>query len=70
MKMSLKWLGACFLAITILLVLGAGNTQAREQIRIVGSSTAYPFASYVCEEFGVTTQYPTPVIESTGSGSG
>ena len=70
MKMSLKWLGACFLAITILLALGAGNTQAREQIRIVGSSTAYPFASYVCEEFGVTTQYPTPVIESTGSGGG
>jgi len=44
--------------------------QEREQIRIVGSSTVYPFASYVVEEFGATTNYPTPVIESTGSGGG
>jgi phosphate transport system substrate-binding protein len=48
----------------------ATNADAREQIRIVGSSTVYPFASYVVEEFGATTQHPTPVIESTGSGGG
>lgn len=47
-----------------------GVAQAREQLRIVGSSTVYPFASYVVEEFGATTEYPTPVIESTGSGGG
>ncbi|APE31861.1 phosphate-binding protein [Halomonas aestuarii] len=47
-----------------------GVAQAREQVRIVGSSTVYPFASYVAEEFGATTDYPTPVIESTGSGGG
>ncbi|KAA8981313.1 substrate-binding domain-containing protein [Halospina sp. K52047b] len=44
--------------------------QERDQIRIVGSSTVYPFASYVTEEFGATTEYPTPTIESTGSGGG
>ncbi len=44
--------------------------EARDQIRIVGSSTVYPFASYVVEEFGATTNFPTPVIESTGSGGG
>ena len=44
--------------------------QERDQIRIVGSSTVYPFASYVVEEFGATTEYPTPTIESTGSGGG
>ena len=44
--------------------------HARDQIRIVGSSTVYPFASYVTEEFGAVTEYPTPVIESTGSGGG
>ena len=44
--------------------------QARDQIRIVGSSTVYPFSSYVAEEFGKTTDYPTPVVESTGSGGG
>ncbi len=50
---------------------GSGVQAAeRDQIRIVGSSTVYPFASYVAEEIGATTQYPTPVIESTGSGGG
>ncbi|ADD68394.1 periplasmic phosphate binding protein [Denitrovibrio acetiphilus DSM 12809] len=44
--------------------------HARDQIRIVGSSTVYPFASYVAEEFGATTGNPTPIIESTGSGGG
>ncbi|MDN3555362.1 PstS family phosphate ABC transporter substrate-binding protein [Halomonas maura] len=48
----------------------AGVAQARDQVRIVGSSTVYPFASYVAEEFGATTEFPTPVIESTGSGGG
>lgn len=48
----------------------AGIASARDQIRIVGSSTVYPFASYVAEEFGSTTDHPTPVIESTGSGGG
>lgn len=42
----------------------------REQLRIVGSSTVYPFSSYVAEELGAVTQHPTPVIESTGSGGG
>ncbi|MEF8823781.1 MAG: PstS family phosphate ABC transporter substrate-binding protein [Desulfohalobiaceae bacterium] len=70
MKMNLKRLAVALVAATILLAFGAGNVQARDQIRIVGSSTVYPFASYVCEEFGATTQYSTPVIESTGSGGG
>lgn len=46
------------------------TAHARDQIRIVGSSTVYPFASYVAEEFGATTGNPTPIIESTGSGGG
>ncbi|MBF0281160.1 MAG: substrate-binding domain-containing protein [Zetaproteobacteria bacterium] len=48
----------------------AGVAQARDQINIVGSSTVYPFASYVAEELGATTHFKTPVIESTGSGGG
>jgi phosphate transport system substrate-binding protein len=42
----------------------------REQIRIVGSSTVYPFSSAVAEEFGKTSRFQTPVVESTGSGGG
>ena len=48
----------------------AGAAQARDQIRIVGSSTVFPFATAVAEEFGKTTSFKTPVIESTGSGGG
>ena len=47
-----------------------GLAQARDQIRIVGSSTVYPFATVVAEQFGKTTKFKTPVIESTGSGGG
>jgi len=43
---------------------------ARDEIRIVGSSTVYPFATVVAERFGRTTNFPTPVIESTGTGGG
>jgi phosphate transport system substrate-binding protein len=43
---------------------------ARDYISIVGSSTVYPFATVVAEQFGRTTQYKTPKIESTGSGGG
>jgi phosphate transport system substrate-binding protein len=48
----------------------ASPAAARDQIRIVGSSTVFPFASTVVERFGQKTGHPTPVIESTGSGGG
>lgn len=50
--------------------LGVGQAQAREQISIVGSSTVYPFATVVAEQFGRATNFKTPAIESTGSGGG
>ena len=46
------------------------NVQARDQIRIVGSSTVYPYATVVAENFGKTGKFKTPVIESTGTGGG
>ncbi len=42
----------------------------RDYIAIVGSSTVYPFATTVAEQFGKTTHFKTPKIESTGSGGG
>ena len=48
----------------------AGTAEARDQIRIVGSSTVYPFTTTVAERFGKTTKFKTPVVESTGSGGG
>ncbi len=44
--------------------------SARDYISIVGSSTVYPFATVVAEQFGKTTSFKTPKIESTGSGGG
>jgi phosphate transport system substrate-binding protein len=46
------------------------TAQARDQIRIVGSSTVFPFSTAVAEKFGKTTSFKTPVVESTGSGGG
>lgn len=44
--------------------------DAREQIRIVGSSTVFPFSTAVAEQFGRTSDFATPVVEATGSGGG
>ena len=46
------------------------QAKAEEQIRIVGSSTVFPFSTAVAEEFGRKTKYKTPIVESTGSGGG
>ncbi|MCY4551693.1 MAG: substrate-binding domain-containing protein [Defluviicoccus sp.] len=48
----------------------ATAAQARDQIRIVGSSTVFPFSTAVAEQFGKSTRFKTPVVESTGSGGG
>ncbi len=54
----------------ISLALFAVPTYAGERIQIVGSSTVFPFATTVAERFGKTTDFKTPVVESTGSGGG
>lgn len=43
---------------------------ARDQIRIVGSSTVYPFTTTVAENFGKKTGAKTPIVEATGTGGG
>lgn len=43
---------------------------ARDQIRVVGSSTVYPFTTAVAEQFGKAHGGKTPVVESTGTGGG
>ena len=61
------------LIITVLLAITSGPASAgsgRDYINIVGSSTVYPFATVVAEQFGKSTAYKTPKIESTGSGGG
>lgn len=45
---------------------GGGGT---DQIRVVGSSTVYPFTKAVAEQFGRAGNTP-PIVESTGTGAG
>tara|TARA_R110001606_G_scaffold399268_1_gene583154 strand:+ start:52925 stop:53986 length:1062 start_codon:yes stop_codon:yes gene_type:complete len=56
------------LAVSIAAV--SAPAMARDTINIVGSSTVYPFATVVAERFGRNTDFPTPKLESTGSGGG
>ena len=58
------------IAATVATVAFAGVAEARDQIRIVGSSTVFPFSTTVAEQFGKTSDFRTPVVESTGSGGG
>jgi len=63
-----------FVASLVVVFTGFSNPAAagasRDYISIVGSSTVYPFATVVAEQFGKTTRFKTPKIESTGSGGG
>ncbi|MEH6404523.1 MAG: substrate-binding domain-containing protein [Sneathiella sp.] len=61
-----KTLGLAVIATVVL----TGQAVARDQIRIVGSSTVFPFATTVAETFGDKGVFKTPVVESTGSGGG
>jgi phosphate transport system substrate-binding protein len=48
----------------------SAQTLARDYISIVGSSTVFPFATAVAENFGRAGGFKTPKIESTGTGGG
>ena len=48
-----------------------GSSGVRDQIRAVGSSTVYPFATAVAEQFvNKNAGMKSPIIESTGTGAG
>lgn len=52
------------------LTVSAGAAAARDQIKIVGSSTVFPYTQAVSEEFSNKTGKAAPVVESTGTGGG
>lgn len=65
--MSFTKITTCSIA---LMAAASSAAFARDQIRVVGSSTVFPFSTAVAEQFGRSTDFQTPVIESTGSGGG
>jgi phosphate transport system substrate-binding protein len=62
-KKSLLFAAVALVALT-------GQAYARDQIRIVGSSTVYPFTTTVAERFAKSGKFKAPVVESTGTGGG
>ena len=53
------------------LALTACGSGLRQEIRVVGSSTVYPFTTAVAERFAQNfPDYRSPIVESTGTGSG
>ncbi len=65
--MSFKLL---YVSAIALAVVAFSPAFARDQIKIVGSSTVFPFSTTVTERFGKSTNFKTPVVESTGSSGG
>jgi len=57
-------------ALAVVAAISIAPAFARDQIRIVGSSTVYPFTTAVAEQFGRSSGMKTPVVESTGTGGG
>lgn len=48
----------------------AGAAVARDQIKVVGSSTVFPYSQAAAEEYANKTGSAAPVVESTGTGGG
>lgn len=58
-------------ALYVAALFAAGSVvHAQDQIRVVGSSTVFPFATAAAEEFGNVTDFRTPIVETTGTGGG
>jgi phosphate transport system substrate-binding protein len=57
-------------ATALALATSAGVAAARDQIKVVGSSTVFPYSQAAAEEFANKTGNPAPVVESTGTGGG
>jgi phosphate transport system substrate-binding protein len=67
--MYLKPLGLAATAVMALTI--SGTAEARSQMRVVGSSTVFPFAKVVAERIArANPRLGTPIIESTGTGAG
>lgn len=57
-------------ALALFAGVAGAQAQTRDQIRIVGSSTVFPYTQAVAEQFAAATGGAAPVVESTGTGGG
>lgn len=59
-----------FTVSVLALAAAASAADARDQVRVVGSSTVFPYSQAVAESFAKATGMTAPVVESTGTGGG
>ncbi|MEX0954133.1 MAG: substrate-binding domain-containing protein [Rhizobiaceae bacterium] len=57
-------------AASVALAASVGVAAARDQIKVTGSSTVFPYSQAAAEEFANKTGKPAPVVESVGTGGG
>ena len=57
-------------AASLALAASMGVAAARDQIKVTGSSTVFPYSQAAAEEFANKTGKPAPVVESVGTGGG
>ena len=69
MKQSRRFITKLLPIVGLAIAVHTNSVFARDQIRVVGSSTVYPFATVVAEEMG-NKGFKPPIIESTGTGGG
>jgi len=63
-------LSALMAVLTVIFSVLTQADSARDYITIVGSSTVYPFSTVVAEQFGKSSKFKAPKVESTGTGGG
>lgn len=72
--MTIKALAALPLMTLALAVAACGDSGTgggtRDVVRIVGSSTVFPFGKLVSEDFARSTDFRAPIIEANGTGGG
>jgi len=68
--MKLNKIGVAAVALATTAVATVALAQVRDQVRVVGSSTVFPYSQAVAEEFANLTGSRAPIVESTGTGGG
>lgn len=69
MKRHLAWVIAALVIIGSVWHVANGLHTQRRELRIVGSSTVFPFVAAAAEQFGLGG-HATPIVEATGTGGG
>lgn len=69
-KKALAALPIMTLALALAACGDSGGGGSRDMVRVVGSSTVFPFGKIVSEDFVRNNQFKAPILEANGTGGG